>query len=114
MDQFNNLTSLLRIDETFPNKLDVNQTKQRNEEKCNVVQMMEDSGLSPFGARLRDGTAEEGCAPLFDSASCFPATPPGSVRVIPCMDYYSGVAYDTSGRIHRILYREKDVIKLIY
>ncbi len=38
------------------------------------------------------------CEPLFEGASCFPATPPGTVRVIPCMESYAGVEYDTSGR----------------
>ncbi len=38
------------------------------------------------------------CPPLFEGASCFPATPPGTLRVIPCMESYAGVLYNTSGR----------------
>ena len=46
-------------------------------------------------------TTEEGfCPPFWDSLSCFPATPPGELRVIPCISEIQTILY---GEIHKTL-----------
>ncbi|CAL4066158.1 unnamed protein product, partial [Meganyctiphanes norvegica] len=41
----------------------------------------------------RDMTA---CPTKFDGVSCWPETPPGTMRAIPCFDEFNGVGYDSS------------------
>ena len=38
------------------------------------------------------------CPPMWDRASCFPATHAGQMSVIPCMAEFNEVYYDTTGR----------------
>jgi hypothetical protein len=56
-------------------------------------------------ARFRNVTVTEDgsasgvmCPPLWDRASCFPATPAGTLSVIPCMAEFKEIYYDTSGK----------------
>lgn len=45
-----------------------------------------------------DDAAMAGACPVkFDGVSCWPQTPPGTLRVIPCFDVFNGVYYDPSG-----------------
>lgn len=37
------------------------------------------------------------CPVKFDGVSCWPETPPGRVRVIPCFDTFNGMQYDPLG-----------------
>ncbi len=63
--------------------------------------MLYDHGIAPFvdfgGGGGGDSTLLA-CSPLFDNASCFPATPAGTVMEIPCMEEYLGVPFNTSGK----------------
>lgn len=43
------------------------------------------------------GVMAGGCPVKFDGVSCWPQTPPGTLRVIPCFDVFNGVYYDPSG-----------------
>ncbi|XP_063863507.1 LOW QUALITY PROTEIN: diuretic hormone receptor-like [Scylla paramamosain] len=43
------------------------------------------------------GGAGKGACPVkFDGVSCWPQTPPGTLRVIPCFEVFNGVYYDPS------------------
>ncbi len=72
-------------------------------EKCDVVMELFKQGLAPFGpadgSPLEEEVKQAACEPIFDTASCLPATPAGEVVVIPCMEVYRGVRYDTSGKL---------------
>ncbi|MPC58678.1 Diuretic hormone receptor [Portunus trituberculatus] len=46
----------------------------------------------------KDGGPAAGSCPVkFDGVSCWPQTPPGTLRIIPCFDVFNGVYYDPSG-----------------
>ncbi|XP_045137695.1 LOW QUALITY PROTEIN: diuretic hormone receptor-like [Portunus trituberculatus] len=45
----------------------------------------------------KDGGPAAGSCPVkFDGVSCWPQTPPGTLRIIPCFDVFNGVYYDPS------------------
>lgn len=46
------------------------------------------------------GVGAGGCPVKFDGVSCWPQTPPGTLRVIPCFDVFNGVYYDPSGEYY--------------
>ena len=47
------------------------------------------------------GGAGAGACPVkFDGVSCWPQTPPGTLRVIPCFEVFNGVYYDPSGEYY--------------
>ncbi|TRY79517.1 hypothetical protein TCAL_09333 [Tigriopus californicus] len=89
--QFESLSDQLKIDELFRND-----TWRRNKANCDIVSQLFESGIVPIPSEVNSW-----CPPLYDNASCFPATPVGQVMVIPCMSEYSGVPYDTSGNASR-------------
>ena len=57
-------------------------------------------------------TSEERfCPPFWDSLSCFPATPAGELRVIPCMTEMQTIHY---GQIHKTLLDTTSKSLLLY
>ena len=99
--QFLNLSRTLQLDRLFPDQVEANDTFRRNSAKCDIVVQLFQAGVLPFAEGDNDDASSSSsrlCAPLFDGASCIPATPPGTLRVIPCMYSYAGVQYDTSGK----------------
>jgi len=94
--QLRDFSRQMGIDERWPGLTDANDTLARNSAKCGVVRQLFEAGVVPNGDELDPGGGEI-CSPLFDGASCFPATSAGEVRVIPCMDSYGGVQYNTTG-----------------
>lgn len=68
---------------------------------CNVVSQFYDAGISPV-APVNGGSAQNTCSPLWDTASCFPATVAGQVSVIPCPAEVSGLFFDTSKNATRL------------
>ena len=79
----------LRIDQTF-----VNDSMGRGQSRCDIVKALFENGVMP----VEYDNPSEMCPPMFDNASCFPATPPGEVVSIPCMSSYLGVPYNSSGK----------------
>ena len=53
--------------------------------------------MLPFDAAAEDSSGAVLCPPLFDNASCYPATPAGLLMEIPCMEQYHGIRFNTSG-----------------
>ena len=43
-------------------------------------------------------TSDIFCPVKFDGISCWPATPPGILRSIPCFEEFNGLFYDSSGK----------------
>ncbi|MPC80437.1 Diuretic hormone receptor [Portunus trituberculatus] len=43
------------------------------------------------------GVGKGACPVKFDGVSCWPQTPPGTLRIIPCFEVFNGVYYDPSG-----------------
>lgn len=56
-----------------------------------------DQFLESLPEREPGGAMAGGCPVKFDGVSCWPQTPPGTLRVIPCFDVFNGVYYDPSG-----------------
>lgn len=44
------------------------------------------------------------CPVKFDGVSCWPETPPGTLKAIPCFDDFNGVPYEPSGKARRYLW----------
>lgn len=89
----------------------INDTWRRNSAKCQIVELLFNESIFPFASRAAesDADADAGareaqtesaamCPPLFDNASCFPATPAGHLMEIPCMEEYHGIRFNTSGK----------------
>ena len=56
------------------------------------------SCFDQFVASLMESEDGAGACPVkFDGVSCWPQTPPGTLRIIPCFDVFNGVYYDPSG-----------------
>lgn len=73
---------------------DMNDSSYRNSVKCETMSFLSAEGLVPRDFNISLPT----CDVFFDNVSCFPATPAGTTRFIPCMESYRGVLYDTSGK----------------
>ena len=95
-DTFRNLS----LKAALPNYL--NDTELRNRNLCDIVTFMYKEGVVPNRNlaldRVEDGVSGIMCPPLWDRASCFPATHAGQMSVIPCMAEFNEVYYDTTGR----------------
>ena len=81
----------------------INDTWHRNSAKCQIVELLFNQSVFPFASHAdaeSDSAAAAAvmCPPLFDNASCFPATPAGRLMEIPCMEEYHGIRFNTSGR----------------
>lgn len=88
------------IDKKFRDSTDGNETSAKNQAKCDIMSLLFGEGLVPTELTGIKAGATEYCDFFFDGASCFPATPAGVVRVIPCMESFAGVPYDTSGKTY--------------
>lgn len=73
----------------------INNTERRNSAMCQVVDYL-------WQQQNRSDDAPH-CSPLWDNASCFPATPEGTVRVIPCMKEFSGVVFGSAGKGNQLV-----------
>jgi len=95
-DTFRNLS----LKAALPNYL--NDTELRNRNLCDIVTYMYKEGVVPNRNlaldRIEEGVSGIMCPPLWDRASCFPATHAGQMSVIPCMAEFNEVYYDTTGR----------------
>ena len=92
----------------------INDTWRRNSAKCQIVELLFNESIFPFASRAAESDADADaagareaqtesaamCPPLFDNASCFPATPAGHLMEIPCMEEYHGIRFNTSGKRH--------------
>ena len=91
----------------------INDTWHRNSAKCQIVELLfnqsvfpiashanAESDSDPAAAAAAREAAAVMCPPLFDNASCFPATPAGHLMEIPCMEEYHGIRFNTSGKRH--------------
>lgn len=92
------------MQESYPSRTDANETHIRNYLKCGLVKKLYENGLAPFvnitpGDPNYSAVEDTVCPPLFEGASCFPATYAGTLRIIPCMDSYAGVEFNTAGKI---------------
>lgn len=85
----------------------INDTWRRNSAKCQIVELLFNQSIFPFAPRAAAeadpsaaaaAAAADMCPPLFDNASCFPATPAGHLMEIPCMEEYHGIRFNTSGK----------------
>ena len=74
----------------------INDTWLRNSAKCQIVEFLFGQGVFPSNAGSDPPAAM--CPPLFDNASCYPATPAGRLMEIPCMEEYHGIRFNTSGK----------------
>ena len=74
----------------------INDTWLRNSAKCQIVEFLFGQGVFPSSAGSDPPAAM--CPPLFDNASCYPATPAGRLMEIPCMEEYHGIRFNTSGK----------------
>lgn len=88
-EQLEHFARQLGIDQKF-----MNDSTSRDQARCSIVKALFDSGVMPVDYEDQGAM----CQPMFDNASCFPATPPGQVVAIPCMSSYLGVAYNSSGK----------------
>ena len=67
--------------------------------KLEISRLVKYSKVSfSFLVRSPGTSVEEMCPPMWDRASCFPATAPGQLSIIPCMAEFKEVYYDTTGR----------------
>ena len=98
---YSNVSSYFdQIDEQYPDRIDPNDTYRRNSAKCDILAALFENGIVDSVV----SGIERACPPLFDRASCFPATPAGILRIIPCMESYKGVEYDTTGKINTFVF----------
>ena len=97
-ETFRNLTVSRNVTQTAAS------SGERNRAMCDIVDELFAAGLQPVSHDLLAATASYDtavpqeaagglCQPLWDEVSCFPATPAGHIRVIPCMSEYAGVRY---------------------
>ena len=79
-----------------------------------VIRMYDEEGLYPtkytpilpLDKEMAENSGMKLCSPFWDSLSCFPATPAGEVKVIPCMaeiqtvhrDQIYNYKYDTTSK----------------
>ena len=92
-EMFRNITMTLNVTHLFHGD-----SKGRNKAMCDVVDNLFQQGLYPIDDHLIDSFKTDECSPFWDSISCFPATPAGQERVIPCMSEFGGVQYNTSSK----------------
>ena len=79
----------------------INDTWLRNSAKCQIVEFLFGQGVFPSASSAASDESDPPaamCPPLFDNASCYPATPAGRLMEIPCMEEYHGIRFNTSGK----------------
>ena len=93
-ETFRNLTVSRNVTQTAAS------SGERNRAMCDIVDELFAAGLQPVShdllaaaADTAEDTVAQLCQPLWDEVSCFPATPAGLTRVIPCMSEFDGVRY---------------------
>jgi len=74
-----------------------NDTERRNSFLCDIIHVMYNSGIMPHKDVAVGSGSLAMCPPMWDQASCLPATPAGHVSVIPCMAEFKDVYYNTTG-----------------
>ena len=92
-EQMEHLAREFNIDQMF-----MNDSASRDQSRCDIVQLLFNNSVMP----VEYDDPSRMCPPMFDNASCFPATPPGVVVTIPCMSSYLGVPYNISGKNRKL------------